>query len=90
MKARADTGSGFTPPYTTVHVGTVEGGTALNIIPRRCGFEWEYRLMPGRFQLPRVATSVNVRPSRSINSVTSSPDSPLETRSIRTAAEESR
>ena len=47
MKARAAPDSGFGPPYTTVHVGTIEGGTALNIIPRRCRFEWEYRLMPG-------------------------------------------
>ncbi len=47
MRERADPDSGFTPPYTTVHVGTIVGGTALNIIPRHCRFEWEYRLMPG-------------------------------------------
>ena len=47
MKGRAEPASGFEPPYTTVHVGTIEGGTALNIIPRHCGFEWEYRLFPG-------------------------------------------
>lgn len=46
MRAQADEDSGFNPPYTTVHVGTVEGGTALNIIPARCSFQWEYRLMP--------------------------------------------
>lgn len=46
MRGRAEPDSGFDPPYTSVHVGTVEGGTALNIIPRRCGFQWEYRLMP--------------------------------------------
>ena len=46
MKGRAEPDSGFDPPFTTVHVGTVEGGTALNIIPRRCRFQWEYRLMP--------------------------------------------
>ncbi|MFQ5785037.1 MAG: acetylornithine deacetylase [Alphaproteobacteria bacterium] len=47
MKQRGDPESGFTPPYTTVHVGVVAGGTALNIIPGRCLFEWEYRLLPG-------------------------------------------
>lgn len=47
MKGRADPESGFDPPYTTVHVGVVGGGTALNIIPRHCRFHWEYRLMPG-------------------------------------------
>ena len=46
MRRRADPDSGFDPPFTTVHVGTVEGGTALNIIPRLCGFMWEYRSMP--------------------------------------------
>jgi len=47
MRDRADPATGFDPPYTTVHVGTIEGGTAQNIIPRRCSFTWEYRLMPG-------------------------------------------
>ncbi len=47
MKRRADAGSGFDPPFTSVHVGPIEGGTALNIIPRRCAFQWEYRPMPG-------------------------------------------
>ncbi|MFP6744695.1 MAG: acetylornithine deacetylase, partial [Alphaproteobacteria bacterium] len=47
MKDRAEPDSEFEPPYTTVHVGTIEGGTALNIIPRECRFQWEYRLFPG-------------------------------------------
>lgn len=46
MKGRDD-GERFEPPYTTVHVGLVEGGTALNIIPRECRFTWECRLLPG-------------------------------------------
>lgn len=44
---RAEPDSGFDPPYTTVHVGTIQGGTAQNIVPRHCTFTWEYRLMPG-------------------------------------------
>ncbi len=36
----------FDPPYSTVHVGVIEGGTAKNIIPRRCTFQWETRLLP--------------------------------------------
>ncbi len=36
----------FDPPYSTVHVGVIEGGTAKNIIPRRCAFQWETRLLP--------------------------------------------
>ena len=36
----------FNPPYSTVHVGLIEGGTAKNIIPRHCSFQWETRLLP--------------------------------------------
>ena len=38
---------GFDPPHTTVHVGTVEGGTILNIIPERAAFTMEWRPIPG-------------------------------------------
>ena len=33
--------------HTTVHVGTVRGGTALNIVPAECTFEFEFRHLPG-------------------------------------------
>ena len=33
-------------PFTTVHVGTIKGGTALNIVPRDCEFAFEFRCMP--------------------------------------------
>lgn len=36
----------LTPPYTTVHTGTIRGGTALNIVPRDCAFEFEFRHLP--------------------------------------------
>ncbi|HEY6441440.1 MAG TPA: acetylornithine deacetylase [Acetobacteraceae bacterium] len=38
---------GFDPPHTTIHVGTVQGGTILNIIPERCEFVMEWRNIPG-------------------------------------------
>jgi len=34
------------PPYTTVHTGVVHGGTALNIVPRECHFDFEFRHLP--------------------------------------------
>jgi acetylornithine deacetylase len=37
---------GFDPPYTTVHVGTVEGGSILNIIPEYAEFVMEWRPVP--------------------------------------------
>ena len=36
----------FEPPFTTIHVGTIEGGTAANIISRRCRFVWDVRHIP--------------------------------------------
>ncbi len=42
-----DTLNGFPSPYTTVHVGVVEGGTARNIIPRHARILWEVRPLPG-------------------------------------------
>jgi acetylornithine deacetylase len=37
----------FTPPYSTLHVGVMQGGTARNIIPRECYIHWEIRPLPG-------------------------------------------
>ena len=34
------------PPYTTIHVGTMRGGTALNIVPKKSTFEFEIRYLP--------------------------------------------
>ncbi|MEO1082210.1 MAG: peptidase dimerization domain-containing protein, partial [Pseudomonadota bacterium] len=40
------TRSGCEPPWTTVQVGTINGGTAVNILPSHCEFLWEYRGLP--------------------------------------------
>jgi acetylornithine deacetylase len=37
----------FTPPYSTLHVGIIRGGTARNILARECTFNWEFRGLPG-------------------------------------------
>jgi acetylornithine deacetylase len=37
----------FELPYTTLNVGTISGGTALNIIPNHAQVGFEYRTMPG-------------------------------------------
>jgi acetylornithine deacetylase len=37
----------FDPPYTTVHTGVIQGGTALNIVPKDCWFDFEFRYLPG-------------------------------------------
>jgi acetylornithine deacetylase len=33
-------------PHTTLHVGSVHGGTVLNIVPAECVFEFEIRYLP--------------------------------------------
>ena len=38
---------GFDPAHTTIHVGTVRGGTILNIIPEHAEFTMEWRFIPG-------------------------------------------
>lgn len=37
----------FEPPFTTVHVGMIEGGTAHNITARDCKFMLSFRVLPG-------------------------------------------
>jgi len=41
---RAD---GFDVPFTTLQTGTIRGGTAHNIVPRECAFQFEFRYLPG-------------------------------------------
>jgi len=38
---------GFDVAYTTVHSGVIHGGTALNVIPHECTFDFEFRHLPG-------------------------------------------
>ncbi len=37
----------FDPPWSTVGIGRIRGGTAMNIIPRTCTLDWEVRVLPG-------------------------------------------
>ncbi|WP_339716889.1 acetylornithine deacetylase [uncultured Sneathiella sp.] len=45
-KARAAAESRFSPAYTTLTCGVVHGGTAPNIIARKCEFAWDIRHIP--------------------------------------------
>ncbi|WP_373086520.1 acetylornithine deacetylase [Sneathiella sp.] len=45
-KARSTSDSRFSPAYTTLHCGVVNGGTAANIISRQCTFLWDIRHIP--------------------------------------------
>ena len=36
----------FDIPHTTIHTGTIQGGTVINIVPKDCHFEFEIRYLP--------------------------------------------
>jgi len=36
----------FDPPYSTVQTGVIHGGSALNIVPEHCQFDFEMRHLP--------------------------------------------
>ena len=46
MRERGDPSGRFDPPYTSVHVGTIAGGTARNILAKEARFHWEFRGLP--------------------------------------------
>jgi acetylornithine deacetylase len=37
----------FDPPWTTLQITQIEGGTASNVVPVPCWFGWEVRALPG-------------------------------------------
>jgi acetylornithine deacetylase len=47
LAAEGDPSGRFDPPASTIHVGTIHGGTARNIMAKRCVFHWEFRALPG-------------------------------------------
>ncbi len=47
LASRPDENSPFEPPYATINIGTINGGTARNATAGFCGFDWELRPMPG-------------------------------------------
>ncbi|SEB82647.1 acetylornithine deacetylase [Rhizobiales bacterium GAS188] len=47
MIARGDPTGRFDPPYSSVHIGVLHGGTARNIMAKLCSFHWEFRGLPG-------------------------------------------
>jgi acetylornithine deacetylase len=48
FRARGPFQAGFEPPHCTVTTSVIEGGTALNIVPAGCRFEFEFRTLPGQ------------------------------------------
>ncbi len=91
-RLKADEHKGFEPPYTTLNVGIIKGGTAKNIIAGECRLTLEWRPVPGQraervLDLVREAVESEKRrdadfecevvPLRIDNGVETSADSPL-------------
>jgi acetylornithine deacetylase len=47
LEKSGDPSGRFDPPFSTIQVGTIHGGTARNILARNCAFHWEFRGLPG-------------------------------------------
>jgi acetylornithine deacetylase len=47
LKADGPFDQSFDPPHSTLNLGRIGGGTAVNIIARSCTLEWDFRAVPG-------------------------------------------
>ncbi len=45
---QGDQREAFDPPYTTLNVGIIQGGSAKNVVPGECRFTLEWRTIPGQ------------------------------------------
>ncbi len=48
LEREGDAASGFMPPHTTLTIGQIRGGTAVNILARECTFVFDLRTPPGQ------------------------------------------
>jgi acetylornithine deacetylase len=48
QELKSDQRAGFDPPHTTLNVGTINGGSAKNVVAGECRFTLEWRPIPGQ------------------------------------------
>lgn len=61
MSAPNPLAASFVPPYSTIHVGVISGGTASNIMAKNCQFDFGVRMVPGEvasYWIKRVVAKV--------------------------------
>ncbi|QCO19348.1 acetylornithine deacetylase (plasmid) [Azospirillum brasilense] len=46
VQAEGARDAGYDVPWTTIHAGVIQGGTALNIVPNQCRLDMEIRHLP--------------------------------------------
>lgn len=47
LAANPDKQSSYDPPWSTINVGTISGGSARNAVAGTCALDWELRPLPG-------------------------------------------
>lgn len=47
IRAKGPFDRAFDPAHCSLNIGSIEGGTAVNIIARQCRFLWDFRAVPG-------------------------------------------
>ena len=61
QELKKDQQKDFDPPFTTINIGLINGGTAKNIIPGECRFTLEWRTIPGQkadYVLDKVRSAI--------------------------------
>jgi acetylornithine deacetylase len=62
---QSDRNDAFSPPWTTINIGEIHGGTAKNIVPAACDFLVEWRPIPSQppesvgTELQRIAAALS-------------------------------
>jgi acetylornithine deacetylase len=59
LVAAGDPSGRFDPPFSSIHIGAIHGGTARNIVAKDCAFEWEVRGLPGANAAETVLDRLN-------------------------------
>ena len=54
-----DVAAMFNPPFTTMHVGNIKGGTARNITAKDCWFDFETRVEPSDDEAARAQSFID-------------------------------
>jgi acetylornithine deacetylase len=72
----------FDPPYTTLNVGLIQGGTAKNIVPGECRMTLEWRPIPGDHALDLIRRELSNFPAELIVKRLDAPFEPGPKRSL--------
>jgi acetylornithine deacetylase len=55
LRDHGERDAAYAVPHATLNIGTIAGGTFLNIVPERCDVTFEFRLLPGERPEPLLS-----------------------------------